>query len=512
MALNFPNSPVDGQIYYDTVSGAKYVWVAASSKWKSMQYTAVAIGFGYQHANAAYDTVNAAFAMANAAYNVQNVDFTLSNSAFLAANLAFDSANSNWTVQNALYTLANTAYASINSNWVVTNAAFGVANAALPNVSNAVFAGNLRVTGNLQIGSNTITITNNHIIANDYYRMNTGGHMVAVTDGNIVNTVFTLVNVCFDTANASYNSANNVGPQIAPTYNTANAAYSHSNTRFASAGGTISGAVEITGDLTVHGNTTFVDQQSIRVGDPLIYLAANNYASDVVDIGFVANYVNATSSNVHTGLFRSSGTKEYYLFYGYDKEPINNYIDPTGNNISMAVLNSTIRTSNLILGGTNTINWITSNYITTNTAYASINSNWTVTNATYTVSNSAFALANVNAGTISGIANGSVTINNISLSGTINPGTVNIATQTLTDSANVSWNVAQGVVASVTLGGNRNIDAPTNLKVGTLILHIVQDGTGGRTLTWNSKFKWPAGVAPVLSSSANAKDIFSFIL
>ena len=25
---------------------------------------------------------------------------------------------------------------------------------------------------------------------------------------------------------------------------------------------------------------------------------------------------------------------------------------------------------------------------------------------------------------------------------------------------------------------------------------IYQDGTGGRTLTWNSIFKWPAGVAP----------------
>ena len=452
MALNFPNSPVDGQIYYDTTTGAKYVWEAASSKWKSMQYTSTIVAFGYQTANAAYDTTNAAFAMANAAYNVQNVDFTLSNSAFTHANAAFD-----------------------------------VANNALPNVSNAVFAGNLRITGNLQIGTNTVTIRDNHIISAEYYRMNTANHMVAIPDGNRVNTIFSLVNVSFDTANASYNSANNVGPQIAPTYNTANAAFdvantayasinsnwtvtnalysvansafdsannvgpqiaptyntanaaynqanaayngsnagyttanaafAFANTRFSSSGGTISGAVEITADLTVHGNTRFIDQQTLQVGDPLIYLAANNYTSDVVDIGFIANYVNATSSNVHTGLFRSSGSKEYYLFQGYDKEPINNYIDPVGNNITMAVLNATVRTSNLILGGANTINWITSNYITTNTAYASINSNWTVTNTVYGVANAAFGVANT-------------VTNYLPLSGGTMTGALNIGTAT----------------------------------------------------------------------------------
>jgi microcystin-dependent protein len=232
MALDFPNSPVDGQIYVDPGSGSKYVYVAASTKWMSIQHIPVTTAFGFDKANSAYLTANAAYDMANAAYNSQNVDYTLSNSAFTHANAVYESSNSNWTVQNALYTVAN--------------ASFAVANAALPNVSNAVFDGNLRVTGNLQIGSNTITITNNHIIANDYFRMNTGGHMVAVTDGNIVNAVFDLVNVSFNTANASYASANNVGPQIAPTYNTANAAFGKANTALQNTSGTFAGALTVT--------------------------------------------------------------------------------------------------------------------------------------------------------------------------------------------------------------------------------------------------------------------------
>ena len=53
--------------------------------------------------------------------------------------------------------------------------------------------------------------------------------------------------------------------------------------------------------------------------------------------------------------------------------------------------------------------------------------------------------------------------------------------------------------------------APTNLKVTTYLLHVIQDGTGSRTLTWNAIFKWPAGTAPPLTTTAAARDIFSFV-
>jgi len=98
---------------------------------------------------------------------------------------------------------------------------------------------------------------------------------------------------------------------------------------------------------------------------------------------------------------------------------------------------------------------------------------------------------------------------NSAFSGTINSAGANILNQTLTDGATISWNTALGQIATVTLGGNRTMAAPTNLKVGTYILRVYQDATGSRTITWNSVFKWTAATAPVLSTTANALDIIT---
>lgn len=95
--------------------------------------------------------------------------------------------------------------------------------------------------------------------------------------------------------------------------------------------------------------------------------------------------------------------------------------------------------------------------------------------------------------------------------GTVSIAKASVLSQTLTDAATISWNTSLGQVAYITLGGSRTMAAPTNLKVGTYILHVIQDGGGGRTLSWNSIFKWPAGVAPVLTTTAGRRDLFSFV-
>jgi hypothetical protein len=83
--------------------------------------------------------------------------------------------------------------------------------------------------------------------------------------------------------------------------------------------------------------------------------------------------------------------------------------------------------------------------------------------------------------------------------------------QTLTDGATVSWDSSLGRIGALTLAGNRTMALPTNRVADTYILYVTQDATGSRTLTWNSGFKWAGGAPPILSTTPNAKDVFSFI-
>lgn len=84
--------------------------------------------------------------------------------------------------------------------------------------------------------------------------------------------------------------------------------------------------------------------------------------------------------------------------------------------------------------------------------------------------------------------------------------------QTLTDGATITWDGAGGAFATVTLGGNRTMAAPTNLVAGaSYTLKIIQDAGAPRTLAWNAVFKWSGGTVPVLSAGIGAVDIVTFI-
>lgn len=86
------------------------------------------------------------------------------------------------------------------------------------------------------------------------------------------------------------------------------------------------------------------------------------------------------------------------------------------------------------------------------------------------------------------------------------------SSQTLTDGTNIAWDTKSGRAAEVVLGGNRTLDAPTNLQPGQVYsILIQQDGTGSRTLTWAAPYKWAGGTAPTLSTGAGAKDMFLFV-
>lgn len=86
----------------------------------------------------------------------------------------------------------------------------------------------------------------------------------------------------------------------------------------------------------------------------------------------------------------------------------------------------------------------------------------------------------------------------------------NFTEATLTDATNISWDLDGAQTAKVTLAGNRTLNSPTNLKAGgTYILRVIQDATGSRTLGYGSVYKFTSGVAPTLTTDANAVDILS---
>jgi hypothetical protein len=83
---------------------------------------------------------------------------------------------------------------------------------------------------------------------------------------------------------------------------------------------------------------------------------------------------------------------------------------------------------------------------------------------------------------------------------------------TLTDGPTISWDLFSGSVAQVTLAGLRSLNAPINQSPGAAYTLIVkQDGTGNRTLAFDSTYKFPGSTDPVITTASNAIDIVSFI-
>jgi hypothetical protein len=92
-------------------------------------------------------------------------------------------------------------------------------------------------------------------------------------------------------------------------------------------------------------------------------------------------------------------------------------------------------------------------------------------------------------------------------------GAVAYVEDTLTDGATITWNVIDSPVAKVTLAGNRTLSAPSGTTpiAGQFVsLLIIQDGTGGRTITWNAAYEFASDTAPTLTTTASLGDLFTF--
>jgi hypothetical protein len=83
---------------------------------------------------------------------------------------------------------------------------------------------------------------------------------------------------------------------------------------------------------------------------------------------------------------------------------------------------------------------------------------------------------------------------------------------TLSDGATITWATSGYPVsyAKVTLGGNRTLSITGAVAGCSGTLVVIQDGTGSRTLTLPSG-SLGIGGAPVLSTTASAKDVLAWV-
>lgn len=83
-----------------------------------------------------------------------------------------------------------------------------------------------------------------------------------------------------------------------------------------------------------------------------------------------------------------------------------------------------------------------------------------------------------------------------------------IKSSTLVDAANIVVDATTGSYFTVTLGGNRTLMNPTGAKNGQRFLfEIIQDGTGSRTLAYDTKFAFGVTLPSItLTTTAGATD------
>jgi hypothetical protein len=131
----------------------------------------------------------------------------------------------------------------------------------------------------------------------------------------------------------------------------------------------ITGNIDVTGNFNVTGNLNYQNVTDLVVGDPLIYLAANN-VGDTDDIGIVGNYNDGTYQ--HTGVARDHTDGTWKFFSGVTNEPTTS-IDwanaqypsvKTGNLFSANITGTGWAniTGNVTAGNANLGNAVTANY------------------------------------------------------------------------------------------------------------------------------------------------------
>jgi len=90
----------------------------------------------------------------------------------------------------------------------------------------------------------------------------------------------------------------------------------------------------------------------------------------------------------------------------------------------------------------------------------------------------------------------------------VNPFSTEVADGNSGSAFTVAW--PTGSKHTLTLTANATLTFTAPVGGCNLLLRLVQDATGTRTVTWPATVKWAGAAAPTLSTAANAVDIIAF--
>jgi hypothetical protein len=396
---------------------------------------------------------------------------------------------------------------------------------------NLITGGTLSVTGNANLGNlgtNTAIITTGNITTiNSGLLQNGTSNIKLDLSGNLSTYIGGNVTAQFVVTNSGANiagTANVIGNANVGNLGSTDGVFTGnvtannlSTTNQITAGnglqvttGTVTilnGNLDITGNINATGNLNYSNVNDLVVGDPLIYIGANN-TGDTYDLGLVGSYNEGTY--YHTGIARNSSDNYWTFFDGVVAEPTTiidwaNAVYPTvklGN--LLATGNANIAGYANIVGNANIGNIGTSFVVaTSNITGANIYANSGTVGALYVTGTlTTNSQPNVTSlGTLTGLdINGTVTAGNI----TANTGVItgngssisalnasNISTGTLDQARLANSSLTVNGVA-ISLGGSGTVTASTtnaltfdNAGTGASSGSTF-DGSTARTISYNT--------------------------
>jgi len=219
-------------------------------------------------------SVKTAYDLASTANTTADAGFAKANSANVLAQAGFDKANTASTTAGLAYDHANGAFNQANTATTTAGLAYNHANGAFNQANTATTTAGLAYTH--------------------------------------ANGAFDKANTASTTADAAFAKANSANV-------IAQAAFDNSNTKFSSSGGSISGDVSVTGNLTIIGETIYANTTTALIADNVLTLnAAINQASAPtvnagveVDRGSSANVSLLWNETSDKWTFTNDGTTYY---------------------------------------------------------------------------------------------------------------------------------------------------------------------------------------------------------